>query len=192
MFIIKVHTYILNEVVGGIKVRKYLKNILLSGYGILFMIVIVIFLTIYLYLSYTRPINIQYKYSGIKYQAGNLQSAEPINVEIKGKFVRELSGSYGEFIGTVKVGELIFADKPIGFNKYKMGTLYSGEKQYGMIFIGDKFEKLTIEIDEPTDYGYSWSAKNGWMISAPCNDRKKAVVISNLLEQKLHKDLIIK
>lgn len=65
--------------------------------------------------------------------------------------------------------------------------------QYGMIFIGGMFEKLTIEIDEPDGSGgYSWSGKNGWMISAPCNNRAEAVEVSNMLIQKLHKDLVIK
>lgn len=166
---------------------KYLKNILLSGYGILFMFVVVVVLTTWIYMSYTRPIDIQYRYSGIKYQIGDLQSAEPINIEIKGKFVKELFGNYGEFDGTIKVGETIFTDRPIGFNKYKMGSLTSSEGQYGMIFIGDKFENLTIEILEPNQNGgYSWSGENGRMISAPCNDRKEAVEISNILIQKLH------
>ena len=173
--------------------RKYLKNILLSGYGILFMFIAVMFLTTWLYMSYTRPIDIQYRYSGIKYHIGDLQSAEPINIEIKGKFVKELFGNYGEFDGTIKVGEKIFADRPIGFNKYKMGSLVSSEGQYGMIFIGGMFKKLTIEIDEPNKYGgYSWNWKNGWMISAPCSNRTEAIKISNELIQKLNKGLVVR
>ena len=74
-----------------------------------------------------------------------------------------------------------------------MGSLMSSAGQYGMIFIESVFEKLTIEVDEPDEHGgYSWSGKNGWMISAPCSNRIEAIKISNELIQKLNKDLFVR
>lgn len=180
---------------GGrsIKLKKYIVNFLQSGIGILIIFTVIVCLYTLLYISYTRPRDIQYKYNGIKYQIGNLQSAEPINIEVKGKYVKGLFGKYVEFDGTIKVGNKIFTCKPITFNKYKMSSLESSEGPYGMIYIGDMFEKLTIEILEPNQNGgYSWSGENGWMISAPCNDRKEAVEISNKLIQKFYKNQVIK
>jgi hypothetical protein len=65
------------------------------------------------------------------------------------------------FFGTIKIGERVFSCDPIKFNRDKMGEL----KSYGMIYISDKFRKLTIEILEPKQNGgYSFSYRNGWLI----------------------------
>jgi hypothetical protein len=78
-------------------------------------------------------------YNGIKYQAGNPQSVEPVNIEIKGKYIKELFVKEVEFFGTIKIGEKVFSCSPIVLNRDKMGQLES----YGMIYISDKFRKLT-------------------------------------------------
>lgn len=169
--------------------KKYIVNFLQSTYGIFIILAVIIWLPTWFYMSYTSPIDIQYKYNGIKYQAENLQIAQPINIEVKGKYVKELFNKNVEFDGTIKVGDKIFTG-PLGFNKYGMTSLELGNEHYGMIFISDLFQNLTIEIHEADQNGaYSWS---GWMVSAPCNERKEAVEISNILEQKLHRSLIIK
>lgn len=159
-----------------------------------FVVFIAFAAAVLLYLSITIPMespkNIEYKYDGIKYQAGNLQSSEPIRIEINGKYVKKVFSAYVDFEGTIKVGEEVF-NGPIRFNKYKMGPL--GEGYYGMIFIKGIFEKLTIEIHEPDANGvYSWSGMDGWLISAPCTNRAEAVAVSNELIGKLYKPLIIK
>lgn len=144
---------------------------------------------IWFYISYNQPLEINYRYNGIKYQAGNQQSAESVNVEIQGRYKQELFVQGVNFYGTIKVEERSFSCNPISFNKYMMGELES----FGMIFISDKFKQLTIEILESNENGgYSWSGQNGWLISAPSKSRKEAVMISNTLEQKLHKNLVIK
>lgn len=176
--------------------RKFIENALLSGKVVLTLIILILGLYTWFYLSYKRPKNIQYSYNGIMYQIGNLQSSESIRIEIKGELTRELFGEhgrYGEFNCTIKVGDKIFTDSSIAFNKYKMGALISYGKQYGMIFIKGVFEKLTIEADAPNgNGGYSWSGRNGWMISAPCSNRIRAIEISNILTHKLYKGFVIK
>lgn len=172
---------------GGEELKK-----LLSRYSILFIFILAVCLYTRFYMSYTSPKDIQLKYDGIKFQCGNLQSAEPISIEINGKLTRELRqlfvkyDTYGEFNGTIKVGEKIFTCSPIVFNKDKWTSLETSVGLYGDIFINDMFQKLPIEILEPLgNGGYSWNANNGWMVSAPCNDRIKATEISNILEEKL-------
>jgi hypothetical protein len=61
-----------------------------------------------------------------------------------------------------------------------------------MIYISDKFDKLTIEIlESKQNGGYSFSYRNGWLISAPCNSRKEAIEISNALLKRLYKGVVI-
>ncbi len=168
--------------------KKHTIDFLLSGKVIIATFVVGLCLYTWLYISYNKPEYIEYKYTGIKYQAGNPQSAEPVNIEIKGKYVKELFVKEVEFFGTIKIGERVFSGDPIKFNRDKMGEL----KSYGMIYISDKFEKLTIEIFEPIEKGgYIFSYKNGWLISAPCKSRKEAIEVSNAIIRRLHRGLVI-
>jgi hypothetical protein len=68
-----------------------------------------------LYVIYTS-IDIQYKYNGIKYQAGNIESAEVVSIEIKGKYVREWFGKPKLFEGQIIVNqrELILVISMVG------------------------------------------------------------------------------
>ena len=166
--------------------KKYILNSLQSTYGIFIILAVIIWLPTWFYMSYTSPIDIQHKYNGIKYQSGYLQSEEQINIEVRGKYVKDIFGKFVDFDGNINVGDKIFTG-PLRFNKYRMTSLESNGKFYGMMFINDMFQNLTIEILEPNQNGgHSWSGENGRMISAPCNDRKEAVKISNMLIQKLH------
>ena len=168
--------------------KKRIIDFLLSDKVIIITLIVSISLFTWFWISYDQSRDVEYKYNGIKYLAGNLQSAEPINIEIKGKYVKQLFVENVDFYGTIKVGENAYNYNPITFNKYKMGSL----EPYGMIYISDGFEKLTIEILEPNQYGgRSFSYRNGWLISAPCNDRKEAVEVSNALIQRLYKGLVI-
>jgi hypothetical protein len=169
--------------------KKPMIDFLLSDKFIISTVIVAISLFTWFWIAYNEPSYIELKYNGIKYQAGNMQSAEPINIEIKGKYVKQLFIKDVEFYGTIKVGEKAYTYNPIAFNRDKMGSL----EPLGMIFITDKFEKLTIELPEPNQHGgRTWSWQNGWLISAPCTDRKGAVEISNLLEERLFKGLVIK
>lgn len=168
--------------------KKCISNFLLSSKVIITTLAVTLCLYTWIYISYNKPEYIDNKYNGIKYQAGTPQSVEPINIEIKGEYVKELFVKEVEFFGTIKIGEREFICDPIKFNRDKMGEL----RGYGMIYISDKFEKLTIEILEPTkNGGYHFSYRNGWLISAPCTNRKEAITVSNELIQRQHKGLVI-
>lgn len=173
--------------------KKYIVDFFKLGNGILTIFALTIFLSTWFYISYTGSRDIDIRYNGIKYQAGNLQSFEPIIIEIKGSYSKRLFSREAEFNGTIKLWERVVSDKPIKFNKYKMGVLDTDDGIFGMIFISDMFEKLTIEIHESNQKGgHSWNSNNGWLISGPCNNRGEAVEISNILEQRLHRELVIK
>ena len=80
---------------------------------------------------------------------------------------------------------------PIKFNNIKMGQLYTEFDSgfNGMIFISKMFKKMTFQCVNTVKDGYSG---NGWMVSAPCDNRKAAVEITNSLVRKLSTGLIVK
>lgn len=172
--------------------KKYISKLLQSELGIFIIVVITLCLITWVYMSFTQPKVIHYNYKGIKYQAKNLQVSEVIDIKVDGKYVSRLFGKYVLFDGTIKIGEKVFAGEQIAFNKYNMSTLQSDDVLYGTIYISNEFKELTIEVLElDLNGGNSWSAQDGWMISAPCNNREEAVQISNMLIQRLHKNLVI-
>ena len=86
---------------------------------IIFIIGSLIFGT-WLYMSYTSPQEIHYKYSGLKYKDGDRSVQVPITIYIDGKYTRSLFGNEDEFRGRITIGdkELNSEEKPIKFNKY--------------------------------------------------------------------------
>jgi hypothetical protein len=140
------------------------------------------------YISYNQPEYIDYKYNGIKFKAGSLQHEEKVNIEINGKYLRKLFVKEDEFNGIIKVGDDVF-----NFSSMELGD-------YGVFSLGSNMvatfsnglRELCIQILEPNQNGtYSFSYMNGWFISAPSENRKEAVKLSNILIQKVHKDLDI-
>ena len=68
--------------------KKSISKFLQSDKGIILLIITVIFFSTWGYMLFTQPIvtDIQYSYKGIKYQAGNYEHEEPINIEITGTY----------------------------------------------------------------------------------------------------------
>lgn len=158
-------------------------------------IVILIF-GIWLFKVYTIK-NIDYKYNGIKYQIGNLEYEEPVNIEIRGKYVIGLFSPFDEFHGEITVGDKVFdySDSTQEVYNYKKIplTLKSGSKGlYGDVFYNNVFQQITITIRaQEGSNKYSWSSRDGWLISAPCKDRKQAVELSNKLIPTQYRDSYI-
>lgn len=181
----------------GYRLKRFFQKVLLSRYVIIF--TVIIFVGLYLWL--TRPKEIQYKYNGIKYQIGNLQSEEPVSVEIKGKYKRNWIQKTELFQGQIKVnGELCYVGhdpedikNTYVFKKMNISGIESSSFD-GLLFISEMMREITIGIFETENpQGVSTlSFKNGWLISAPCNSRAEAVDISNRLIQRFHKNEVIK
>lgn len=178
--------------------KKTISNFVITYKGII--LIAVTFIFIWAYISYTKPIitNIEYSYNGIKYQAGNLDYAEPISIIIKGVYTKERSSGDIIFKGDILVnGEMSVngndGDKYVFNNESSNHTIIRWGDFRGDLFISDMFKEISIDILEPNNKGgYSFSYNNGWIISAPCNNRSEAVGISNKLIQKLVNDVVIK
>ncbi|HYE11445.1 MAG TPA: hypothetical protein VEF53_14845 [Patescibacteria group bacterium] len=173
-------------------IKKYFVSFIQSDKIIILFLSICLLSFSWFYISYNQPRDIHYRYNGIKYQAGNLEIAEPILIEVKGTYLKELFVREVEIDGFIKIGEKTFNCDKMRFSEYSMNTLQSSEGHFGVILMSDMLKELTVEIHEPNQYGgYSWSGQNGWLIAAPCNNRNEAIKISNMLIEKRHKGLVI-
>jgi hypothetical protein len=178
-------------------VKNFFQKVLLSRYGIIFIVIVIVSLSSWL----TRPREIHYKYNGIKYQIGNLQSSEPVIIEIKGKYKKKLLQKTQIFEGKIIInGEMCYGGRgtediksTFVFKKMNFGHIES-DNFNGLLFISEMLREITIGIFEPENSegvgGLSY--KSGWLISAPCNNRAEAVEIANRLIQKFHKNEVIK
>jgi len=103
-------------------------------------------------MTYTKPIvaDIEYSYNGIKYQAGNLDYAEPISIEINGVYTKVRSSGDTIFKGDILVnGEMSVGDGNHGdeyafYNGYYHGIKW--DNFTGDLFISDMFREISIDI----------------------------------------------
>jgi hypothetical protein len=131
------------------------------------------------------PKDIQYKYAGIKYQAGNTGFMETITIEIIGRYWMGLFGKHNRFKGQIMIDDLtldytnmilLLEDNSASLD---IGV-YGHSSTYGHIYISNIFEKVTILKYEQGQNGTGgWNGENGWLISAPCNTRSEAVRLTN-------------
>jgi hypothetical protein len=171
------------------KFVKYISTNIKTIVAICFILALVVF---YCY-KYNQTYVIQYNYDGIKYQANNLNSGIPLQIEIDGVYKKGYFGNPDTFEGKIIIdGELYYSQyrhrsNEYAFNKYKMSQIESDNFE-GHFFIDDMFKEITIEIHEPESLGkVRFSYLDGWLISAPSKNRAQAVYISNKLIQKQHK-----
>jgi hypothetical protein len=165
---------------------------------ILFSTAFIILLGIGFCIIYTYPRNINCNYQGIKYQAGSTQSVKSVQIYVDGKLRKRLFNRGNEFSGKViiddidfdyLVSSLKFDNKGLGLLEYHQSI---NMNLYGNMLISGMFKNITIQIFEKETGGNSWDSTDGWLISAPCNTREKAAVISNVLIKRLNKEVIIK
>jgi hypothetical protein len=148
--------------------------------------------------KYNQTYVIKYTYDGIKYQSNNLNSGIPMSIEVDGVYKKGYFGNPDIFEGSIVLGgELCYGQyrhrsHEYAFNNYKMSQIESDNFK-GSFFINDMFKEITITLHEIESTGNeSFSYNDGWLISAPSENREQAVNISNKLIQKLHKDVNIK
>ncbi|MCC5910934.1 MAG: hypothetical protein JJT76_10915 [Clostridiaceae bacterium] len=145
----------------------------------------IVFLLVLMYISHTTQ-QISYDYQGIRYQAGSHEIVEPANVKVNGRYVTTLFGKPKKFNGTIVIDNHTFdySTHPLKFNKSNFAFLYLN-RHYGNLYISNNFQSLTVQVYEKNQQGGSWSSNGGWLISAPANNRKEAVKVSNKLFQKM-------
>ncbi len=172
------------------------KNVF-KGTLYLTILIVLIILSGYLYYIYMTPIiiDIEHTYKGIRYQANNLEYSAPIELKVKGTYKKSYFKSPTIFEGDIIIDGIIYHPsfgEYYSFNEYMMTNIV-GDDFMGFIFISDEFKEITIEVlekDSPNTRSFSF--ENGWLISAPAENREEAVRISNRLIQKLHKNVILK
>jgi hypothetical protein len=161
-----------------------------SGTFIVICFIVIVFVGNWYYVSYTSPKDIDYTYNGIKYHRDKNRPEEQIQVKIKGQYKRSIFGDSDTFKGSITIGEDLFnsSDCYLALNKDRMASLdqsaSSGFGHYGMIFISNMFKEMVIEVHEETSNRVYSS--NGWFIAAPCDERSKAVEITNELMEKTY------
>ncbi len=145
--------------------------------------IIILAISIFAHIDST-PTEIDYTYSGIKYQSGNPDNFEIVEIEIQGEYWNRLFEKESYFEGTIKIGDLLFnTDKPWTLFTPDGRWMLVKDEFHGMLHQRKGFEILTIRIFEkkPSDTGFFFNYDSGWLISSPCKTREEAVEISNKL-----------
>lgn len=151
----------------------------------------VILLAAAVYYFYPRTVDLQEQ--GIKYRLGAAAPSyeQPIQVHVKGKLYRRITGNR-TFIGTI---ELEGEEMPVPPNQRKVELRFNKDnavllvypyvhnaKPYihavGRIYFDKTFSKFTLTV---LDKEHGWSGDNGLMITAPAANRTEALAISNAL-----------
>lgn len=160
---------------------------------------------------YTFPRHYAFTSNGLMYQLGeeNREFGKYIAININGKLKRSIDGTR-TFEGVIDIDdEMIPIPKDgrnlkLTFDQFGQAMLTysyvgSGRSEmfsYGGIFINHNFSKFTIwkydiQVISPNERKGSWSAGNGYMISAPAQTRDDALRISNELMSDYLRDYIL-
>lgn len=149
------------------------------------------------YLYYRTPKLVKVEYQGIYYQLGNPDMAEKIPVVFDGYLTRGL-WLEDSFRGTITIGDEILNKVDIRLPKDGPSVIMDYDEatgeyvSYGSIYTKDMKKSFTISVfqyDKATDSD-GWSSADGAMISAPAQDRKEALELSNqLMKGDLIKEL---
>lgn len=147
------------------------------------------------YLYYRTPKLVKIEYQGIYYQLGNPEMTEEIPVVFDGYLTRGL-WLEDSFQGMITIGEATLNKVDIRLPKDGPSViLYYDDATkdyvtYGALYTKDIKKSFTIivhQYDKETDSD-SWSSADGYMISAPAQDRTEALELSN----QLMKDVLVK
>lgn len=156
--------------------------------------IFLILLSITLYVIwYSIPRRINLTYAGIKYQLGNPNKQEFVNIKIDGSYVYGIL-SKDSFQGSIKIGDENLTGLKLFVGEDYQLLNYFDEREgkfkiFGEIYIGKGFKDLTVCIREDN---IKWTSKNGMMISAPSKDRTEALKISNELMRNAMKNIELK
>ncbi|GKX31333.1 hypothetical protein SH1V18_38130 [Vallitalea longa] len=168
--------------------KKYIKYILSS----------IVIILIILYINCFAPQNYSKVYNGIMYRAGNSKYEESITVKLEGQYNKNWFAK-NKFKGTIYINDSKLPNVKIIWDKSGKGSIdywinnyfYS----YGLIYISKNLEKIIICVYETDNINKStthWNTVDGLIISAPANNRKEALIISNdLINQEQENNIVI-
>lgn len=171
-----------------------MKKIFKNKYFIFTSIIIVLVAYIFYSLpkSYTREV------TGVYFKIRDTKGKETKSVSIKfyGYYKKRLFRG-DKFKGTMYIDDKRIDGVELDFKNHKFASIfgstkdseYTGELEFiGRIYTNGDLKKFTINIHKKTEGGYSWSSKDGYIISGPCNTREEALEIYNeLFSEKIKK-----
>lgn len=152
-------------------------------------IITIIILLILGYFYYTFPQKTNLSYNGIKYKLGDMQQEEEIKITMNGYYYKRVF-TKDFFKGSINIENKnypslkLLVDEQLQMVSYRNneenGKLYT----FGEIFIEENLTNLTVCVQDKQN---GWNSKDGFMISAPAENRFEALNISN----KLMKNILI-
>jgi hypothetical protein len=168
---------------------------------------IYLFISLFIILSaaalwYSYPKQIHKTFDGVLYQIGTENNnVERVTIKVDGQLKKSPFGAKS-FRGKIKINKEIlptaesdqeYIEINFGFAgeggviqnwEYNKNPLTSiGLYSYGLLYIDDKFNELTIaKYDNPREQnGVMWNGDDGYVISAPASTRSEALEITNRL-----------
>lgn len=146
----------------------------------------------------------QYKTTleGVYYQLGNDKVFERIKIHLDGTLKNRIDGKK-TFIGTVNFEGKELPRTPqdrteleLHYHGDHIGSIFSGFRiideagrveadifNFGTVYANAKFSQITITM-LTGENNRTWSPSNGFMITAPANNREEAIKISQKLMDK--------
>ena len=162
---------------------------------ILSTITMLLFIAIFVAALYVLPKRISLSLTGVEYQLGQGETViHPVSLQIHGRLHGTWTGQR-TFVGTISIEgaripnpdnhhRLVIHFRPDGEGPMTYAYLDNGKpvtRTYGMMFASHNFRTLTIEEFSPQGKHKGWNSRNGFIISAPAQNRSEALRISNLL-----------
>lgn len=149
------------------------------------------------YEFYIFPRKASLTYYGIKYKADNSQHQEQVKIEMTGFYSNRLF-TKDYFEGSISIDNESYPPKGSNYPGLRLIVCkdlqilsyrdFDGDKAihtYGEIFLGKSLKELTILLQ---DGHSSRNSKDGYIISAPANNRAEAVKITNELMNSILKN----
>lgn len=138
------------------------------------------------YVFYSSPRDFEKTLECVYFQLGeeNVENTKKLNIKFEGDYLRRIFGG-DKFRGNIIVGNNKIEFVELNFHKSSKQVIFGlveSEQEYdnyGVIYTNGNLKKFSIIILQGEEEYGSWSRKNGFMISGPCNTREEALEIAN-------------
>ena len=150
---------------------------------------VIILSALVFYIYYSLPQKFQSEINGFEYRLDDKNYKNEVSISIEGWYTRKLFSS-DSYQGSMIIGDTKLTQ--LDFYITKDGEVLMGEKEktleyesFGTIYSTGKFEEFTICVYEKDENGGgTWNSEDGFMISAPSENREIALALSNKLMKK--------
>jgi len=136
---------------------------------------------------YFYPKKLNKDYSGVIYRLGDSTYSEEIKLGIHGYYSKGLlKGDH--YKGTITIGDKLLEKIDISFDTKGVGLISYYDKttgeyiSYGNLIATNQMKEFTIcVLNDSQQGGKGWSAKHGFMISAPASNRVESLKLTQRL-----------